>query len=119
MGVFEGAEPLQLRRQSVTQKESGIASGLFLSHSPGSNWRPARYECAALPTELKWPLTDVKASGMQRYTFFSILRNFQKRFPIREAILPAAGSRPVPAGAVAGFRRHTTGPRYGTKSPLP
>ena len=26
----------------------------IMSHSPGSNWRPARYECAALPTELKW-----------------------------------------------------------------
>ncbi len=25
-----------------------------LSHLPGLNWRPARYECAALPTELRW-----------------------------------------------------------------
>ena len=29
-------------------------SPFLMSHSPGSNWRPARYECAALPTELKW-----------------------------------------------------------------
>ncbi len=25
-----------------------------MSHSRGSNPRPAHYECAALPTELKW-----------------------------------------------------------------
>jgi hypothetical protein len=26
------------------------------SHPPGSNWRPADYESAALPTELGWPV---------------------------------------------------------------
>ena len=43
-------------------KENGMRSvvergdrAFPMSHSPGSNWRPARYECAALPTELKWP----------------------------------------------------------------
>ena len=31
-------------------------SGFFvLSHLGGSNSGPARYECAALPTELRWP----------------------------------------------------------------
>ena len=29
---------------------------LSWSHLPGSNRRPARYECAALPTELRWQL---------------------------------------------------------------
>lgn len=38
----------------------------FMSHSPGSNWRPARYECAALPTELKWR-TDCKYTKKLRY----------------------------------------------------
>ena len=27
---------------------------IFWSHPPGSNWRPADYESAALPTELGW-----------------------------------------------------------------
>ena len=30
----------------------------FWSHPPGSNWRPADYESAALPTELGWPSSD-------------------------------------------------------------
>ena len=41
----------------VRQKEQRggcIYRPRWMSHSPGSNWRPARYECAALPTELKW-----------------------------------------------------------------
>ncbi len=29
---------------------------LYWSHLPGSNWRPTRYECVALPTELRWPI---------------------------------------------------------------
>lgn len=30
----------------------------YLSHLPGSNRRPARYECAALPTELRWRISS-------------------------------------------------------------
>ena len=30
------------------------------SHWPGSNWPPARYECAALPDELQWLVDHLK-----------------------------------------------------------
>ncbi len=53
------------------------------SHLPGSNRRPARYECAALPTELRWhtyistwnysrlrtPYTSIKANQLANTIF--------------------------------------------------
>src|SRR5580700_2372241 len=34
------------------------------SHPPGSNRRPADYESAALPTELGWPVFDLRPSRL-------------------------------------------------------
>ena len=39
----------------VAQKKT-LQGLFFLSHLADLNCRPARYECAALPTELKWLL---------------------------------------------------------------
>ena len=48
-------------RLSHSEAEAeNLPSDFFLSHSRGSNPRPAHYECAALPTELKWQFAPIR-----------------------------------------------------------
>ena len=73
------------------------------SHLSGLNWRPARYECAALPTELKW-LWDCK------YIIFSISNGiisennmyatFFKNKIVAKAAVNAVGKNCVQLGGV-------------------
>ena len=45
---------IKAKRATRPSIESPANYWKFWSHPPGSNWRPADYESAALPTELGW-----------------------------------------------------------------
>ena len=53
-----------------------------MSHSRDSNPRPTRYECVALPAELKWPANHPPpiGKGLQKYYIFLILHNSRPNY---------------------------------------
>lgn len=59
---------LHTSEKRLTLIDDGSASFFSVairSHLPDLNWRPTRYECVALPTELKWPAAFLEGNGVQ------------------------------------------------------
>ena len=89
VSIREKGEVLRKLSQKVSRpnKNRGrnASNPYFLSHSGGSNSRPARYECAALPTELKW-LGPISMNRDCKYRKFIWIPNNFLPIPRRECV---------------------------------
>ncbi len=58
----------------MTQKRQPYKLPSLLSHLGVSNSRPTRYECVALPAELRWPISAAKVYQTAIFSKYSYMQ---------------------------------------------